>query len=84
MAKADLLRLADHVQNETGCGLVAGVASVMAVLRAMREPTSAMIDAGDGTWKTSLQATYPDSEGSFTEDGVAIVWRAMIDNLLEE
>lgn len=77
MSKADWIRLAGEVQNETGCGLVAGVASVRAVLRAIREPSAEMV--------RSAQMAPPDiirEADGITSDRAR--WRAMIDKLLEE
>lgn len=58
------------------------VREVRAVLTAIREPSEAMINAADVDG--ALDATYPDSEGSFATGGERLAWQAMIDAALAE
>lgn len=51
---------------------------VRAIVLELREPSDAMIDAAINC-EGALEATYPDSDGYFTDGGVQKVWQAMID-----
>jgi len=55
---------------------------VRAVLTALREPSEAMVRAADVDG--AMEASYPDSDGSFATGGERLVWQAMIDAALEE